>query len=115
MRLGTPLPSMYWRRTVWPGPLGATMMMFTFFGGTMVLKWIEKPCENNSVLPGGQIRRDVFLISRGLLGVRQRNENDVGALDGFGGGDDFKAFFLGDGNGLAAFVKADDDLAGRCP
>ncbi len=34
----------------------------------------------------------------------------VGAFDGFGGSDDFKAFFLRDRNGLAAFVKADDDL-----
>ncbi len=25
---------------------------FTVFGGTMVLKWMEKPCANNRVLPG---------------------------------------------------------------
>ena len=59
---------------------------------------------------GAQIRLDVFLITRGLLGVRQRDHDDVGAFDGLGGGDDFKALFLRDGNGLAAFVKADDDL-----
>ena len=58
----------------------------------------------------GQIRLDVLLVALGLLGIGQRDHDDVGAFDGFGGGDDFKAFFLRDGDGLAAFVKADEDL-----
>ena len=52
---------------------------------------------------------NVFLVAFRLFGVGQRDHDDVGALDGFGGGDDFKSFFLRDGNGFAAFVKADDD------
>ena len=46
-----------------------------------------------------------------MFGVGQRDEDDVGALHGFGGVEDFKAFFLRDGDGFAAFVKADDDVA----
>jgi len=43
-------------------------------------------------------------------GVVTARNTDVGAFHGFGGSDDFKSFFLRDGNGLAAFVKSDDDL-----
>ena len=35
MRSGTPEPSVYWRRTMWPGPFGAHMMTFTSSGGVM--------------------------------------------------------------------------------
>ena len=34
-RSGTPEPSVNWRRTMWPGPLGAHMMTLTSSGGTM--------------------------------------------------------------------------------
>jgi len=37
MRAGTPLPSTYWARTTWPGPLGATMAMSTFLRGLISL------------------------------------------------------------------------------
>ena len=46
-------------------------------------------------LAGLQIRRDVFLISRGLFRIRQRNKNHVGAADSFAGADDFKSLFFG--------------------
>ncbi len=72
---------------------------------------MEKPCENNSVLPGDRFGAMSLLVDRGLLGVRDGHKNHVGAADGFGGADDFKAVGLGDGNGFAAFVKADDDVA----
>ena len=58
----------------------------------------------------GQIRRDVLLVSLRLLGVRQRHKNHVRLLHRFAGGDDLKSFFPRDRDGLAAFVKADDDL-----
>ena len=51
MRQGTPPPRSYSHRTVWPGPLGATMMTFTSSGGLMVWKWMLKPWVNTSVLP----------------------------------------------------------------
>ena len=43
IKAGTPLPSTYCRRTMCPGPFGATMMTSTFFGGTMVSKWMANP------------------------------------------------------------------------
>ena len=61
-------------------------------------------------LAGGQVRLDVFLIAFGLLGVGQGDHDDIGLLDALSGRDDFEALFLRDGNGLAALVKADDDL-----
>ena len=50
-RHGTPLPARYSLRTVWPGPLGAIMMTFTFFGGLMQPKWMLKPWAKARVLP----------------------------------------------------------------
>ncbi len=71
---------------------------------------MEKPCEKTSVLPPGQVGLDVLLVCRRLLGVGQCDHDHIGAFDGFRGADDFKAFFLRHRNGLAAVVKADDDL-----
>ena len=34
-RSGTPEPSVYWRRTMWPGPFGAIMTTSTNSGGLM--------------------------------------------------------------------------------
>ena len=34
IRPGTPLPSVYWRRTRWPGPFGATIATSTPTGGS---------------------------------------------------------------------------------
>ena len=59
----------------------------------------------------GQVRRDVLFVSRGLLRVRQRDQDHIRAPNGFGGGHHFKALFLRDRDGFAALVKADDDLA----
>ena len=52
IRQGTPRPSANWRRTRWPGPLGATMPTSTPGGGSIWPKWIEKPWANISRFPG---------------------------------------------------------------
>ncbi len=52
MRSGTPLPSRYWLRTVWPGPFGAIMTTSTSFGGLMQPKWMLKPCAKARIMPG---------------------------------------------------------------
>ena len=57
----------------------------------------------------GQIWLDVLLVALRLLGVGQRDHDDVGLPHGFCGGDNLKTLFLRDGNGFAAFVKSDDD------
>ena len=96
---------------MWPGPLGATMITFTFFGGTMVLKWIEKPCENSSVLPGARFGAMSFSIGRWPVWCPASATKITSArFTASAVADHFKALFLGDGNGLAAFVKADDDV-----
>ena len=51
-RPGTPLPSLNWRRTRWPGLFGAIMPTSTSDDGSIWPKWIEKPCANSSRLPG---------------------------------------------------------------
>ena len=51
MRAGTPLFSRYCERTVWPGPLGATIITFMPAGTLMRPEWIESPCKNTRVLP----------------------------------------------------------------
>ena len=43
--------------------------------------------------------------------VSQRDHDDVGALDRFGAGEHFEAFFTGYLDGLGTFVEADDDVA----
>ena len=58
----------------------------------------------------GQVGADVLLETGGLLGVRQRDEDHVCAAHRFRRGDDFKALFLGHGDGLGAFVEADDHV-----
>ena len=57
-----------------------------------------------------QIRRNVFLVSGGLFGIRERDEDDIRAANSFGSGDDFKTSFLRDRDGFAAFVEANDDV-----
>ena len=56
---GTPEPSTKTSRTRWPGALGAIMETSTSAGGLMKPKWMLKPWANISVLPCGQVRRDV--------------------------------------------------------
>ena len=57
-----------------------------------------------------EVRRDVRVIHGGDLRIGHGDENHVRPLDRFGGIDDLEAFFLGYRAGLAAGVKADDDL-----
>ena len=70
-----------------------------------------EPVAEEQRLALTQVRRDVLLVAGGLLGVGQRDHDDVGALHGLGGRDDFEALFAGDRDGLGAFVEADDDVA----
>ena len=49
---GTPLPSVNCRRTMWPGPFGATMPTVTFAGGLINPKWMLRPCAKASAAPG---------------------------------------------------------------
>ena len=58
----------------------------------------------------GEVGLDGLLVGLGLLGVGQRDEDHVGPFHGFAGFIDFEAFFLGDGDRLAAVVEADDHL-----
>ncbi len=51
MSIGTPAPLVNSCRTRCPGAFGATMKMFTSFGGTIFLKWIEKPWATAKCLP----------------------------------------------------------------
>ncbi|EDY20053.1 hypothetical protein CfE428DRAFT_2642 [Chthoniobacter flavus Ellin428] len=85
-------------------------MTFTSFGGTTVLKWMAKPWLKRRVLPLLRVGLDVLLESSGLLGVGQRDEDDVGLLHRFTGLVDLEALFLGDRNRLRTLVEADDDL-----
>ena len=52
MRQGTPLPSLYIERTVWPGPFGATMKTSCDAGGTIWPKWMAKPWAKRSFASG---------------------------------------------------------------
>ena len=69
-RSGTPWPSTYWERTVWPGPFGAIMITSTSAGGTICLKWMLKPCAKASTLPRLQVRLYNVLVDVSLLLVR---------------------------------------------
>ena len=62
-------------------------------------------------LAGGQVGGDVLFISGRLLGVRQRDHDDISALYRLGAGEHFEAFFTGYLDGLGTFVEADDDVA----
>ena len=79
IRQGTPRPSANWRRTRWPGPLGATMPTSTPGGGSIWPKWIEKPWANSSRLPGRDPVADLVLPDLGLLLVGQQDHHDVAA------------------------------------
>src|SRR5436190_1377234 len=46
------MPCTYWRRTRWPGPLGAIMATSMSPATAIWPKWIEKPCANISIEPG---------------------------------------------------------------
>ena len=84
MRQGTPKPSSNWRRTVCPGPLGATMATSTSGGGTIWPKWMLNPCANSSVLPGGQAGLDVRLVDVALEVIGDEHHHDVGPFHRLG-------------------------------
>src|SRR5215469_11316258 len=49
--IGTPRPSLNWRRTRWPGALGATMHTSTSDGGWIRSYRMFRPCAKNSASP----------------------------------------------------------------
>ena len=57
-----------------------------------------------------QVGRDVRLENGGLLCVWQSHENNIRPPHRFRGQNHFKTSFLGDRDGLAAFVESDDDI-----
>ncbi len=46
-----PRPSWYWRRTMWPGPFGATSSTSTSGFGRTWSKWMLKPWAKRSAFP----------------------------------------------------------------
>ena len=51
MRQGTPPPFWYSPRTVWPGPLGATISTSMPAAGSIRLKWTFRPWANSRAAP----------------------------------------------------------------
>ncbi len=45
-----------------------------------------------------------------MLGVRQGDKDDIGATNGFAGGNHFESLFLCDWYGLTALVKSNEDF-----
>ena len=84
IRPGTPLPSVNWRRTRWPGPLGAIMTTSTSGGGTICPKWMLKPCANISSRAGAEVGRDLVAVDAGLDVVGHQHHDDVGLGGGVG-------------------------------
>ena len=62
-------------------------------------------------LARGQVGSDVLLVGSRLLGVRQRDHDDFGALDCLGTGEHFEALFPGYFDRLRSLVETDDDVA----
>ena len=60
--------------------------------------------------PFFQVGSDVLVINRRDLGIGYGDEDDVGLLHGGGGVHHFKPEFLGDRDGSASFVEANDDV-----
>jgi len=50
-RQGTPPPRLYSERTVWPGPLGATMKTSRSLRGSISLKWTFSPWAKTRAAP----------------------------------------------------------------
>ncbi len=70
----------------------------------------RKAVREEEGLACGQIGFDVLLVDVGDDGVGSGDENDIGGLDGFGGGEDFESAFFGNGNGFATGVESDDNF-----
>ena len=51
IRQGTPPPFWYSLRTVWPGPLGATIRTSMVSFGSISLKWTFRPWAKSSAAP----------------------------------------------------------------
>ena len=58
----------------------------------------------------GEVVADIGLVNAGSGGVRDGEEDDVGALDGLGIAEDFEAFRFGSGLRGTSLVEADDDV-----
>ena len=110
MSAGTPLPSTYWRRTMWPGPFGATMITSTSGGGTTVLKWMANPWLNSSVLPLTRCGATSFSYTSAILRSGTARKDHVRFLHGLGGVEDRETLFRRDGARGAAGIQADDDV-----
>ena len=70
-----------------------------------------EPMSKEKGLALGQVGLDLVFVDLGLLHVGHPDHDDVGLASGLGHVDDLEAVLLGDLDGLAALIEADDDLA----
>ena len=110
IRQGTPLPSSYWRRTRWPGPLGATMPTSTPGGGWIWSKWIAKPWAKSSRLPGAIPSAISPVPDLGLFLVGEQDHHDVAAAGRFGDVEHLEPGLFGLGAAARVGAQADDDV-----
>ena len=110
MSAGTPLPSTYWRRTMWPGPFGATMMTSTSVGGTTVLKWMANPWLKSSVLPLVRCGATSFSYTSAILRSGTARKITSASCTASAVSAHRETLFRGDRARRAARVQADDDV-----
>ena len=110
MMSGMPRPASNSRRTVWPGAFGATRITSTSVGGLDVAEADVEAVREGQGLAGGQLGLDVVGVDRALVLVGRQDHDEVGHSAGVGDVVDREALVLGLGDGLGAFLQADDDL-----
>ena len=107
---GTPLPSVNWRRTRWPGPLGATIPTSTP-GGRLDLPVVDREAvaEQDHVALGDPVA-DLLLPDVVVELVGQQDHHEVAAAGGLDDGQHLEALLarLGDRGGVLA--QADHDV-----